>query len=160
MHHHHRRPRLECRISMDENELQGLFEETSIVYKTIEFINIWENYDLYRKCNETKACVLSNIDKNIIYVNKAWENLCGYTQSEIQGKGFEIFQGEDTNQEACEDFVDALRDTGYAKMINTNYDRNKNPIRVLVEGFKIKFKESTKNIGENMPHFWSTVQVI
>jgi PAS domain-containing protein len=155
-----RRPRMPCRISMDEDDSHDVFEETSKVYNTINFMNLWDNYDIYRKCNETQACVLSSINKNIVYVNKAWENLCGYTQHEIQGKGFETFQGKETNREKCKDFVNQIRKSGYAKMININYDRDRNPIRVLIEGYKIKFKENSNNYNEDMPHFWSTIMKI
>ena len=156
-----RRPREACRISIDEEDLHLLYVDNSEIYNTIEFMNAWENYNEYRNYNETKACVLSNIEQKIIHVNEEWENICGYSQFEIQGKGFELFQGPDTDKKICDDFVNELQDTGYAKMININYDRYKSPIKLLIEGFKLKFKNiNYMSEDYNMPHFWSTIQVI
>ena len=158
--YHYRRPRLECRVSMDEEDLRILHNEGTTIYNTIEFINAWENYDEYRKCNSTKACVLSSIDQKIVRANEEWEKICGYSHEKIQGEDFSIFQGEKTDTEACKTFVHQLRDTGYAKMTNINYDRHRTPIRLFIEGFKIKFNNLDNNIqDENMPYFWSTIEV-
>ena len=83
---------------MDEEDLRILHNEGTTIYNTIEFINAWENYDEYRKCNSAKACVLSSIDQKIVHANEEWEKICGYSHEEIQGKGFSIFQGEKTTK--------------------------------------------------------------
>ena len=51
------------------------------------------------RANDTRAMVVTECTGtfNMIGCNKAWENLCGYAESEIVGKDSSILQGPESN---------------------------------------------------------------
>mmetsp|Transcript_24244 Transcript_24244/g.50803 ORF Transcript_24244/g.50803 Transcript_24244/m.50803 type:complete len:197 (+) Transcript_24244:100-690(+) len=70
---------------------------------------------------------------NMIGCNKAWENLCGYTESEIIGKDSSILQGPDTNYIGLHDAVQRLfEEEKPVRCITTNYRKDGSKFKNLL----------------------------
>lgn len=70
-------------------------------------------------------------DNPIIFVNKAFEKMTGYTEEEVMGKNCRFLQGEKTNQPALDVLRQAIKD--------------KKPCHVVLENFK---KDGTPFINQ------------
>lgn len=58
----------------------------------------------------TDGIVISDADTNIIYVNKAWEDMTGYTAKDVLGKKTSILKSEQTHPDVIARIRNALRD--------------------------------------------------
>lgn len=79
------------------------------------------------RANETRAFVVTEATGsfNMIGCNKAWENLCGYAESEIIGKDSSILQGPDTNFIGLRDAIDRLfEEEKPVRCVTTNYRKD------------------------------------
>lgn len=45
----------------------------------------------------------------VVYANHAWEQLCGYTSSEMLGRSLRVLQGPATDHAAVERLMDSVR---------------------------------------------------
>lgn len=63
-------------------------------------------------------------DAPIVYANKAFERLTGYTQSEIVGKNCRFLQGEDRDQVARHEIRKALDNHQNIEVTLRNYRKN------------------------------------
>jgi PAS domain S-box-containing protein len=63
-------------------------------------------------------------DMPIVYANKAFERMTGYSQAEVIGRNCRFLQGEDRDQEACRQLAEALRDSRPIEVTLRNYRKN------------------------------------
>ena len=77
-------------------------------------------------------CVLSRFDGEIISVNSAWTALCGYEQSEAQGKNFSLLQGHATDKQKAKSFVYALHVNKEADVALVNYRKDAKPFHHVI----------------------------
>jgi PAS domain S-box-containing protein len=63
-------------------------------------------------------------DMPIVYMNKAFERMTGYSQAEVVGRNCRFLQGEDRDQEACRELAEALRDRRPVEVTLRNYRKN------------------------------------
>lgn len=69
----------------------------------------------------------------MIGCNKAWEDLCGYTESEVLGKDSSILQGPDTNHEALRGAMKLLfEDEAPVQVVTTNYRKDGSKFKNLL----------------------------
>mmetsp|Transcript_23029 Transcript_23029/g.49858 ORF Transcript_23029/g.49858 Transcript_23029/m.49858 type:complete len:185 (+) Transcript_23029:82-636(+) len=76
---------------------------------------------------ETRAFVVTECtgNFNMIGCNKAWENLCGWAESEIIGKDSSILQGPDSNYIGLRDAVQRLfEEEKPIRCVTTNYRKD------------------------------------
>lgn len=69
------------------------------------------------------ATVVTAVDGSIEYANSAWEQLCGYTLSEVRGLTCTVLQGPDTDLAAAEKFAQMLHAGHPTTMRVTNYTK-------------------------------------
>jgi PAS domain S-box-containing protein len=101
-------------------------------------------------------------DMPIIYANKAFENLTGYSQQEIVGKNCRFLQGPDREQDGRFQILEAIKNHRSAEVILRNYrkdgelfynhlkiiplfDRKGNVIYYLGVQYDITYKVEAKN---------------
>jgi PAS domain S-box-containing protein len=75
---------------------------------------------------------------NIIHVNAAWTNLCGYSNAEVIGKPPTILQGENTNTCAAWAFARRLQSHGQATVTLSNRTKAGRDFRHRLEGSSVK----------------------
>lgn len=63
-------------------------------------------------------------DAPIVYANKAFERLTGYSQAEIVGHNCRFLQGEDRDQEARQQIAEAMRQQQAVEVTLRNYKKN------------------------------------
>lgn len=63
-------------------------------------------------------------DMPIVYANKAFENISGYTQQEVVGHNCRFLQGEDREQEARYKIRDAITECQPIEITLRNYKKN------------------------------------
>lgn len=63
-------------------------------------------------------------DSPIVYANKAFEEMCGYTQQEIVGRNCRFLQGTDRNQDELNRLRDAIRKGEPIEVTLRNYRKN------------------------------------
>jgi PAS domain S-box-containing protein len=63
-------------------------------------------------------------DSPIVYANKAFENMCGYPQSEIIGRNCRFLQGSDRDQPELERLRAAIRKGEAIEVTLRNYRKN------------------------------------
>jgi PAS domain S-box-containing protein len=63
-------------------------------------------------------------DSPIVYANKAFEDLTGYSQEEIVGLNCRFLQGEDRNQEARYRIADAIKKHEAVEVTLRNYKKD------------------------------------
>ena len=63
-------------------------------------------------------------DSPIVYANKAFENICGYTQEEIVGRNCRFLQAADRNQPELERLRAAIRKHEPIEVTLRNYRKN------------------------------------
>ncbi|KAL7534173.1 hypothetical protein ACHAXR_005704 [Thalassiosira sp. AJA248-18] len=83
--------------------------------------------DPEERAKDTRAIVVTECTGsfNMIGCNKAWENLCGYAESEIVGKDSSILQGPDTNYIGLRDAVQRLfEEEKPIRCVTTNYRKD------------------------------------
>jgi PAS domain S-box-containing protein len=87
--------------------------------------------------DDTRPIVITDTKNpfHIVAVNKAWEDLCGYTREECQGKSLgQLLQGPETEMSDASIMLSKLLGGVEANTILTNYAKNgrkfKNHIRV------------------------------
>jgi len=63
---------------------------------------------------ERAAVVVTTADAphNIVHVNRAWEEMCGYTKEEVLDRPLSMIQGEETNTELADRTVSRLLESG------------------------------------------------
>mmetsp|Transcript_10673 Transcript_10673/g.18942 ORF Transcript_10673/g.18942 Transcript_10673/m.18942 type:complete len:184 (-) Transcript_10673:61-612(-) len=79
------------------------------------------------RANDTRAMVVTECTGtfNMIGCNKAWENLCGYAESEIVGKDSSILQGPESNNVGLRDAVQRLfEEEKPVRCVTTNYRKD------------------------------------
>ena len=72
-------------------------------------------------------CVLSKPNGEILHVNEAWTNLCGFSQSEACGQTFAILQGPSTDWIRAKAFVQHLHAFNSAECQLVNYTKDGTP---------------------------------
>lgn len=61
----------------------------------------------------------------VIHVNKAWEELCGFTLQEVRGsRGLKFIQGPNTELPAIQRIQAAVQQGGRVQVLLTNYKKN------------------------------------
>lgn len=63
-------------------------------------------------------------DAPIVYANKAFERLTGYSQEEVVGHNCRFLQGDDRNQEARHQITDAMKNHQSVEVILRNYKKD------------------------------------
>lgn len=63
-------------------------------------------------------------DAPIVYANKAFERLTGYSQKEIVGRNCRFLQGEDRDQEARFQITEAMKNNETVEVILRNYKKD------------------------------------
>ncbi|MGR8952753.1 MAG: PAS domain-containing protein, partial [Gammaproteobacteria bacterium] len=63
-------------------------------------------------------------DMPVVYANKAFENMTGYSQEDVVGRKCRFLQGEDRDQEARFQLADALRNNRPIEVTLRNYKKN------------------------------------
>ncbi len=63
-------------------------------------------------------------DSPIVYANKAFENMCGYTQEEIVGRNCRFLQGADRNQPELDRLRVAIKKCEPIEVTLRNYRKN------------------------------------
>jgi PAS domain S-box-containing protein len=63
-------------------------------------------------------------DNPIIYVNKAFENMFGYSSEDVVGKNCRFLQGEDRNQVSIDKLREAIRTKEAVTVIVRNYTKS------------------------------------
>ncbi|MGR8941000.1 MAG: PAS domain-containing protein [Gammaproteobacteria bacterium] len=63
-------------------------------------------------------------DMPVVYANKAFENMTGYSQEDMVGRNCRFLQGEDRDQEARFQLADALRNNRPIEVTLRNYKKN------------------------------------
>ena len=63
-------------------------------------------------------------DAPIVYANKAFENMTGYTQEEIIGHNCRFLQGEDRDQEGLPKLREAIKKHQHIEVTLRNYRKN------------------------------------
>lgn len=83
--------------------------------------------------NATDAVIITSIDPNhpdkrsIVFVNKAYTQMTGYTLDEVRGKTPEILQGPETDKEELEKVKAAMSAFQPCRMEVVNYKKNGEP---------------------------------
>ncbi|KAL7506245.1 hypothetical protein ACHAXN_003532 [Cyclotella atomus] len=83
--------------------------------------------DIEKRNNDPRAIVVTEASGsfNMIGCNKAWENLCGFTECEVIGKDSSILQGPDTNYDGLHDAVSRLFEgEPKVRVVSTNYRKD------------------------------------
>ena len=63
-------------------------------------------------------------DMPLVYVNKAFENMTGYTKEEVVGKNCRFMQGKDRDQEARYKMQEAIKNEQSVEITFKNYRKN------------------------------------
>jgi PAS domain S-box-containing protein len=63
-------------------------------------------------------------DMPVIYANKSFEEITGYSQQEVVGKNCRFLQGEDRNQEALAQIREALENCQPVEAVLRNYRKD------------------------------------
>jgi len=63
-------------------------------------------------------------DMPIVYVNKAFEEITGYSQGEVVGRNCRFLQGNDRDQEACAQIREALANAQPIEVTLRNYRKS------------------------------------
>lgn len=63
-------------------------------------------------------------DSPIIYANKAFERLTGYSQEDIIGRNCRFLQGDDRDQEARQQIADAMKNQQVIEVTLRNYRKD------------------------------------
>ncbi|MGR9087435.1 MAG: PAS domain-containing protein [Gammaproteobacteria bacterium] len=63
-------------------------------------------------------------DMPVVYANKAFETMTGYSQEEVVGRNCRFLQGEDTNQRARFELAEAIRNKQPIEVTLRNYRKN------------------------------------
>jgi len=69
-------------------------------------------------------CDVRASDSPVIYVNRAFEQLCGYRSAELMGKNMRLLHGEDRDQEGLSRIRLALREGVAAQAVLRNYRKD------------------------------------
>jgi len=83
-----------------------------------------------------EAIVITEITPpfNVVTVNKAWEDLCGYTKAECNGQSLRMIQGPETDLAAVETLMEHVLTGETAGTVLTNYKKGgkkfRNRVRV------------------------------
>ena len=83
-----------------------------------------------------EAIVITEITPpfNVVTVNKAWEDLCGYTKAECNGQSLSMIQGPETDLGAIESLMEQVMTGETAGTVLTNYKKGgrkfRNRVRV------------------------------
>jgi len=88
-----------------------------------------ENLDLRNRAlaSTLEAIIITdykNGDNPIVYVNKAFESITGYTFAEVQGQNPRILHGNDNDQEALDILRKAILNKSAAKVTLRNYKKD------------------------------------
>lgn len=63
-------------------------------------------------------------DMPIVYANKAFEQMTGYSQDEVIGRNCRFLQGDDRNQEARNQLTEAIKEKKEQVVTLRNYKKN------------------------------------
>lgn len=86
-------------------------------------------------------------DNPIIYCNKAFENITGYSRDEIIGHNCRFLQEKDRHQKARQDLKSAVTNGGEARVVIRNYRKNGDLF------WNELFISPVKDENENITHF-------
>lgn len=76
-------------------------------------------------------------DRSIIYVNKAWEKLTGYSAAQAIGSTSDILYGEKTSTKVLAGITSDLKRTNHAEAELTVYKADGTPLRIILSVFPI-----------------------
>jgi len=102
--------------------------------------------------NANDAVIIASVNKKIpeiMYVNRAFVEMSGYEESEVQKKGFGIFVGEETDRVEVQGIADAFRDFESIKSELIFYRKDGTPYWVGISIVPLKDK------NEKTTHFVS-----
>ena len=100
----------------------------------------WDTVDTYRGLTPLQQAIIKRIDGHldtdrdsvvitnacersspIVYVTRAWEQMCGYSLCEAAGKNPRLTQGERTSKDTCRGMSIALKERRACKVRLVNY---------------------------------------
>lgn len=92
---------------------------------------------MYEIIQSNHACVITDKQGIILFVNNAWEELCGYSISSVYMKSFSLLQGEKTDYTIIREFMNELMKKGYSSMNIVNYNNNNEELNLSIESERI-----------------------
>ncbi len=69
-------------------------------------------------------------DEEILFVNKYFEEMTGYSKEEAVGETPKILQGEETSEHVTDKLTESLSESGHFIGETTNYRKNGDPYKV------------------------------
>lgn len=79
-------------------------------------------------CDQARVITTAEAPHRIVFANRAWEQLCGYSASEVQGRtGLSFLQGPHTDPHCISKVSAAVKQTTRARVAVINYKADGSP---------------------------------